>query len=595
MLDGRLLQPGGVFPRDVRVEEGARSIACAPTLCAVEPEAVLPELGPPRWDAVWLAKKLDRRQVRLGRRVAPQLDVVISGKALPLRLSGHSGVVCLALPDLGLAPVCHLFGIGVAGRVVDKRRRAIDVVCTSLEDVAECGGTLGGAALGQQLVHVELLLAHPPHVKNLGREGSGRMLVAEIQILDSEGDLVVGIAPGSPGWCSAPARLGFATGGRCGAVGTPEPFELFLERPTLGHFRGLVRRQLAVQRCQAVHLPQLLPQLLHRLVVGTVAERATRLVHRCCVLGGGRGRGGGRGCKRVKQGRVVQEPLGRHDAVGAGAGDVSRHVGRRLHVAVGENRARELRAEPRHDLGELVEVGGAVASAGGGPAVPGVHRDQPTPSPGQLPAELDRLGHRLEQPDLAKHRDVEAGGQRLDDPEDKRPVCEVEEVRPKVAAVRNPLRAPKVEVDGIALGLNQPTRREQGLRIVPAKVRHKRTVLRAGVELRRAVPLIGDVFFRVHHRSVAQVGAVPTAEQSEGELAATDHGRKHTRMWREGALPTHGRCGGPASAVAAAAASAPSAGVGDRGSASSLTATVPLRPGTRVHLCCPRPLLLHLL
>jgi hypothetical protein len=96
-----------------------------------------------------------------------------------------------------------------------------------------------------------------------------------------------------------------------------------------------------------------------------------------------------------------------------------------------------------------------------------------------------------------------------------------------VAGVRDALRAAEVEIDGVALVLDEEGGDEEGGRIIGGKVGDQRPVGGARLELARAVLGVGRELFAHHHRRVGEVGAVAAAQQPEGELRAADHGREN--------------------------------------------------------------------
>ena len=160
------------------------------------------------------------------------------------------------------------------------------------------------------------------------------------------------------------------------------------------------------------------------------------------------------------------------------------------------------------------------AHARGVLGVPGaaVHRHQRGPGGLEHAGKGDRALRVVEDPHLGRHRDRQVRRERRDHLGDEARLLHQEGAVPPPAG--DALRAAQVEVDGVdpAALLEDPRGSQHRRRVVAAELGQQRPV---GVRGRK---LLGAVRWRlgeepgVHHGRVGAGGAVPAAEQAEGEL-----------------------------------------------------------------------------
>ena len=103
----------------------------------------------------------------------------------------------------------------------------------------------------------------------------------------------------------------------------------------------------------------------------------------------------------------------------------------------------------------------------------------------------------------------------------------LEEVRAVVAFACDALGAAQVDVNRVAIVLNEFSRLEQVLGVVGAELDEEGPVLGLGVEVLLPVLGVGRENLRVEHGRVAELGAVVPGEHPEGQLGLIDHGRNH--------------------------------------------------------------------
>lgn len=127
-----------------------------------------------------------------------------------------------------------------------------------------------------------------------------------------------------------------------------------------------------------------------------------------------------------------------------------------------------------------------------------------------------------EDANLARHGNLEAAVERADDIANQIPL--VLQKRAVVAALGDVLRAPEVDVHGVALVFDQLGGRQHRLRIVTAKLDKQRPVLRRRRELACAVLVRLHKDARVEHGRVRKLRAVAAREQPPGQLRAIHHG-----------------------------------------------------------------------
>ena len=201
------------------------------------------------------------------------------------------------------------------------------------------------------------------------------------------------------------------------------------------------------------------------------------------------------------------------------------------HIAVGDDGDGQRVLDRAHRR----EVGRPRAAASLAAALPGVHGKQAAAGRLQSTREADRLGERGQQPDLAEDRHRERLAQRAHDAEDACPVLAVAQVGAVHALARALLRAPEVDVDGVAPLLHQQRGRDQRRRVVASELDHQRPVgsvfCQLRVEDRVSVGCIGHEPVGEEHLRVAQVSAVPAAEQPKRQVAAAHHGGGDTAVW----------------------------------------------------------------
>ncbi|KUI59582.1 hypothetical protein VP1G_11127 [Cytospora mali] len=170
-----------------------------------------------------------------------------------------------------------------------------------------------------------------------------------------------------------------------------------------------------------------------------------------------------------KQRRVAQVPLGRHDGVGARGVQTPLQVPMLQDVPVGEDDRLGREVLPQVPDVRPVRHPRQVALL---LAAAAVHGEDARAGAQHVARVRERRLPRVQDADLGRHRHGQALVQRPDHVVDERLVLLQE--RPVVALARDALRAPEVQVHGVAVRRGQERRREERLRVVGAELHEER-------------------------------------------------------------------------------------------------------------------------
>mmetsp|Transcript_30121 Transcript_30121/g.67525 ORF Transcript_30121/g.67525 Transcript_30121/m.67525 type:complete len:240 (+) Transcript_30121:515-1234(+) len=136
--------------------------------------------------------------------------------------------------------------------------------------------------------------------------------------------------------------------------------------------------------------------------------------------------------------------------------------------------------------------------------IPCVDGDKRSTAFAELSHQLHGFRHRVQQADLDEHGHADLGRGPPDHVEDQGAILRSQEVGTEVPRVRDALRAPKIEVDGIRPHFHcLDASRCHHLGIIGGEVGDHGVVLGVRLELARAVPRVRREHVRRHHGRVA--------------------------------------------------------------------------------------------
>ena len=182
----------------------------------------------------------------------------------------------------------------------------------------------------------------------------------------------------------------------------------------------------------------------------------------------------------------------------------------------------------------------------------------------ELPAQRHRLPDGVEQPYLDEYRHRHRAPPGAHDVQHERSIVFPQEVAPEVSGIRGALGTAQVQVDRVAAGFDEPRGAREIARVVRREVHDEGSILGYRLEFayagKVAIAIVAAVAIvvvpddrrppvsppsspppppfgglshelrRVHHGRVRQGGAVPAAQEPEGQLRRADHRGQHVAV-----------------------------------------------------------------